>query len=87
MVDFLCCEAVKVTRSFTSRGCGFELHWRHSVVSLSKTLYPQLSTGSTQKEPIPTWLKIVNWDVKNQIKQTNKNFISLLGLNVSQWTL
>ena len=33
-----------------SRGCKFEPHWRHHcVVSLSKTLYSQLSTGkSTQ---------------------------------------
>ena len=33
-----------------SRGFGFEPHWRHCVVSLSKTLYPLLSTGSTQED-------------------------------------
>ena len=27
---------------------GIETHRRHCVVSVSKTLYPQLSTGSTQ---------------------------------------
>ena len=32
-----------------SRGCGLELHHRHCVVSLSKTLYPLLSTGTTEK--------------------------------------
>ena len=30
-------------------GCGFEPHWRHCGVSLSKALYPLLSTGSTQE--------------------------------------
>ena len=29
-----------------SRDCGFEPHWKHCIVSLSKTLYPLLSTGS-----------------------------------------
>ena len=34
------------------KGCWFELHRRRSlcVVSLSKTLYPLLSTGSTQED-------------------------------------
>ena len=27
------------------RGCGFEPHQRHCVVSLSKTLYPLLISG------------------------------------------
>ena len=34
-----------------SRGCGFEPHRRHCAVSLSKTLCPLLSTGSTQEDP------------------------------------
>ena len=29
--------------------CWFETHWRHCVVSLSKTLGHQISTGSTQE--------------------------------------
>ena len=33
------------------RGCGFEPNQRHCIVSLSKTLYPLLSTGSTQEDP------------------------------------
>ena len=32
------------------RGCGFEPHQRHCVVSLSKTFYPLLSTSSTQED-------------------------------------
>ena len=34
------------------KGCWFEPHhwWCHCVVSLSKTLYPLLSTGSTQED-------------------------------------
>ena len=31
-----------------SRGCGFEPHWRHCAMFLSKTLYPLLS-----KEDLP----------------------------------
>ena len=33
------------------RGCGFEPHPRHCVVSLSKTHLSLLSTGSTQEDP------------------------------------
>ena len=33
------------------RGHGFEPHWRHCVVSLSKTHLSLLSTGSTQEDP------------------------------------
>ena len=32
-----------------SRGCEFEPYRRHCVVSVSKTLYPLLSAGSTQE--------------------------------------
>ena len=34
-----------------SWGCKFEPHWKHCIVSLSKRLYPLLSTGSTQEDP------------------------------------
>ena len=34
-----------------SRGCGCEPHPRHCIVSLSKTLYPLLSTSSTEEDP------------------------------------
>ena len=52
------------------RGCQLEPHWRHYIVSLSKTLYPLLSTGSSQEDPSRHNRKIVDWDVKK--KQTNK---------------
>ena len=32
------------------KGHWFEIHGRHSLVSFSKTLYPLLSTGSTQEK-------------------------------------
>ena len=51
------------------RGRGFEPHRRHCVVSLSKTHLSLLSTGSTQKDLSQHNWKIVDWDVKNQIKQ------------------
>ena len=51
------------------RGCEFEPHRRHCVVSLSKTHVSLLSTGSTQEDLSRHNSKIVDWDVKNQIKQ------------------
>ena len=39
----------------------------HCVVSLSKTLYPLLSPGSTQEDPSRHDEKNVDWGVKNQI--------------------
>ena len=40
-------------------------------MSLSKTLYTLLSTGSTQEDLARHDLKTVDWDVKNQNNQTN----------------
>ena len=45
----------------------------HCVVSLNKTLYPLLSTGSTQEDRKLSqhdW-KIVDWNVKLQHKQND----------------
>ena len=53
----------------------FEPHWRHCVVSLNKTHLSLLSTGSTQEDPSLYNWKIVDWDVKNQIKQTKKSML------------
>ena len=52
-------------------GNGFEPHRRHCVVSISKTHLSVLSTGSFQEDPSRHNWKFVDWDVKNQIKQTN----------------
>ena len=41
-------------------------------MSLSKTLYPLLSTGSNQEDLSRHNRKIVDWDVKNKIKQTKQ---------------
>ena len=49
------------------RVSGSEPHRRYCVVSLSKTLYPLLSTGSTQEDPSQHNRTNVDWDVKNQI--------------------
>ena len=54
------------------RGCGFKPHRRHIVVSLSKTHLSLLSTGSTQEDSFRHNLKIVDWDVKNQIIQNKQ---------------
>ena len=51
------------------RGCRFEPHLRHCVVSLSKTLYPLIRNGSTQEDPSRHNWKIADWDLKNQIKK------------------
>ena len=45
-------------------------HPPHCVVSLSKTHLSLLSTDSTQEDPFRHNLKVVDWDVKNQIRQT-----------------
>ena len=55
------------------RGCGFEPHRHHCVVSLSKTHLSLLSTGSTLEDPSGHNLKFVDWLIKNQIKQTKIN--------------
>ena len=54
------------------RGCGFEPHWHHCVVSLNKTHLSLLSTGSTQEDLTQHNQKIIDLDVKNQIKSINK---------------
>ena len=41
-------------------------------MSLSKTLYPMLSTGSTQEDPSRHDLENVDWHVTNLSKQKNK---------------
>ena len=43
-------------------------------MSLSKTLYPLLSTGSTQEDLSRHNWKTVDWDVKNQHKQILDNW-------------
>ena len=48
------------------RGCGFEPHQRYCIVSLSKKLYPLLSTGSTQADPSQHDWKNVDMDIMNQ---------------------
>ena len=57
-----------------SMSCWFEPNcWQsHCVVSLSKTLYPLLWTGSTQEGLSRHDWKIVDWDVKNWLKQINQ---------------
>ena len=52
---------------------GFESQCGQYIVSLSKTLYPLRSTGSAQEDPSQHDSKSVDWDVKNQIKQTKKS--------------
>ena len=47
-----CCLSGSVL-NLRSRGCRLEPYQRQCVVSLSKTLYPLLSTGSTQEDRSP----------------------------------
>ena len=53
-------------------------------MSLRKTLYPLLSTSSTQEALSRHYRKIVDWDVKNQHKQTylstSNDFRNVLGI-------
>ena len=48
---------------------------------LSRTLYPLLSTGSTQEGLSRHDRKIVDWDIKNQNKQ-NKTKLSVQGTSL-----
>ena len=41
-------------------------HWRHCVLSLCKTLYHMLCTGSNQEDLSRNYWKIVDWVVQNQ---------------------
>ena len=53
------------------RGCGFEPHRHHCIVSMGKTHQSLLSKGSIQEVLSLHHSKHVDWDVKNQIKQTH----------------
>ena len=44
-----CESSAEIPEQVRSRGRWFETHQKHCVVSLNKTLYPLLSTGSTQE--------------------------------------
>ena len=50
------------------KGHECETHRRHCVVSLSKTLYHLLGTGSTQEDRKMSRHdgKVVDWDLKHQ---------------------
>ena len=68
------------------RGCGLEPHTGVTVLCpWARHINPQLSTGSTQEEPSgPNW-KIVDWHVKNQMKENytvSKESIELWKSNV-----
>ena len=52
-------------------GCWFKAHRHHCVVSLSKTHFSWLSKGLSKKDLSRLNSKIVDWDEKDQIKQTN----------------
>ena len=65
-------------------GPEFKTHWRNCVVSLSKTHLSLLSTVSPQEYPTQPDIteKIVDWDVKNQIKQTKPFHNGILQSNL-----
>ena len=56
----------------------FEPHWRHCVVSLSKTHLSLLSAGSTQEDPSRHNRKIVEWDVKKTYQTKKQNYLCTL---------
>ena len=65
-------------------GHEFETHRHHCVVSLSNTHLSLLSTVSPQEYPTQPDIteKIVDWDVKNQIKQTKTFYRGILQSNL-----
>ena len=66
------------------KGCWFEPHCRqrHCVVSLSKTLYPLLSTGSTSGRHIPTEKLLTG--IK-RIKDKQANIVVAMIINTLHW--
>ena len=65
-----------------SRGCGFEPHRCHYVVSLSKHINPCMVLVQLRKTRPDITEKNVNWGVKNQIKQQHRN--SILGHEIGR---
>ena len=61
-------ESVGRVSDLGSKGFEFETLWGYCIVSMSKTLYPLLSIGSTQEDRKSSRhdLKLVDWDVKHQ---------------------
>ena len=59
------------------RGCGFEPHWRHCVVPLSKNIYPSLVLVQPRKTcPFITERLLKGRKESNQTKQTNSSQVS-----------
>ena len=63
-------ELCGIELDFRCRGCGFEPHRRYWIVSLSKTLYPQLSTGSTQEDRPNMTEKLLTGMYRNRSNKT-----------------
>ena len=57
---------------------------RYCVVSLIKTHLSLLNNGSTQEDPSRHSWNIVDWDIKNQVKQTSKSYHSTSYLMLSR---
>ena len=53
-------------------------------MSLSKTHLSLLNTGSNQEDQSRQSEKIVDWDIKNKIKQTSKSYNSTSYLMLSR---
>ena len=59
------------------KGGGFEPHRRHCVVSLSKNINPSLVLVQPRNtRPFITERLLMEWDVKNQIKQRKKTLLA-----------
>ena len=54
-----------------SRGCGFEPHRRHCVAPWARNINPCLVLVQHRKTHPNITEKIVDWNLKNQINQTN----------------
>ena len=68
------------------RSRGFKPHRHHCVVSSSMTHLSLLSTGSTQ-EGLSQHNWIVDWDLKNQIKQTKLIRLNTVSTNIGSFNV
>ena len=62
------------------RGCGFETHRRHCIVSLSNTYLSLLRRGSTQEEPFDITERLLTGTYRIKSNQTKTHLVGFVML-------
>ena len=76
----MCCLLQIIGSAFDLRlrGPWFESHWSYCFLSLSKTLYLQKSTGYHPGKLTDMTEKLMEWDIKHQLKTNFPTSFSLV---------